>query len=281
MDQELTLLRLRKHTHRELLPFRAIVDAATPDRRRTILGWASFLDKLSQTLPGFIGRWTEEQAQRVYLRAFQGVYDVVLGYLVAHDELMEEELHSPSSFALNAEVNRRSVEMVEQNIKAASRHLLELKSPSGRWSAMCAVLDTVRVAHSLMHSLETEVQKMGHHGTIAETETERMLDLLLERKEWLRQQTSKISSGLTHSLPPAMLSEMTEAGRQRTRRAIRNLGVPIVKMQAPAPAPLTPMQSSADLVVDLHGPGRASSGTGAKWQKGNANAYGHGDEYTA
>lgn len=288
VDHELTLLRLGKHTNRELLPFRLLANAATPasyaeytgnvggqrakpqtplagpsasarakrasaqastseraSMRTAALKKASsaiwggrlsttdasqraaeklvfsvgrLLDRLSRVLPGSVGKFCEGRAQRLYLRAFQGNYDVVIGYLIAHHELLEEELSSPSSFALNAEVNGRSVEMVEQNIKAANIHLSELKADDGQWCGACSVLDTVRVTHVLMNALEEAVTSMGHHGSLAETETERLLDLILERKEWLRQQTATISSALTASMPGAMLAELTQTGRRRRER---------------------------------------------------------------
>lgn len=224
-------------------------DATARAASHALFTYGRLLDWASATFPGVMGRWCESRARRIYLQSFQGSYDVVIGYLLAHHELLEEEMANPSSFALNVEVNTRSFEMVEQNIKAASSHLAVLTEPNSDYSGMCAVLDTVRVAHSLLNALDHSVTHMGHHGNLAETETERLLDLILGRKEWLRQQTATISNSLTSSLPATLLKDLTKTGRRRKRtrhgESGESAGVPSMAQTPSASEDLEAAQAEA------------------------------------
>ena len=67
---------------------------------------------------------------------------MAIGYLIAHEELVEEEMESPSSFALNTIINQRALEMIQENIKQANLHIVKLKRGHG-WRSMCVMLDTV------------------------------------------------------------------------------------------------------------------------------------------
>lgn len=212
VDNELTLLKLNRHTARELMPFRQVARQATPSHTSMHIRLARVLETLSEFFPGRVGEWIEDRAHRLSFRAFQGHYDVAIGYLIAHEELVEEEMRSPSSFALNTIINNRAFEMVQENIKEASFHIARLKR-KGNWANMCVILDTVRAAHSLLCAFISSTNALGHHGNIAEGECDRLLDLFTLRGEWLH--ASGIHQSVNESLPSTMVRQLSRSGRQR------------------------------------------------------------------
>ena len=88
------------------MPFRHIAKAATPKLGGARYRLTKVFEELSEILPGSAGKWCERRAHKLAVKNFQGHYDVAVGYLIAHEELVEEEMESPSSFALNTIINQ-------------------------------------------------------------------------------------------------------------------------------------------------------------------------------
>ena len=74
VDDELTLLKLNKHTARELMPFRHIVKAATPKMGGFRFRLTQFFEELSEILPGSAGKWCERRAHKLAVKNFQGEF---------------------------------------------------------------------------------------------------------------------------------------------------------------------------------------------------------------
>lgn len=217
VDNELTLLKLGRHTARELMPFRQIARASTPSNSSLAVRLAKALETLSEHLPGALGRRVEGWAHKLSFHAFQDHYDVAIGYLIAHEELVEEEMKSPSSFALNAIINQRAFEMVQENVKQANKHINKLKR-EGNWRTMCIVLDTVRAAHTLLNAFDHSVSELGGKGNLAEGECDRLLDLITLRGEWLHH--AGVHYSVHESLPATMVRQLTRVS-QEDRAATR------------------------------------------------------------
>ena len=114
------------------------------------------------------------QANKMLFREFENGYDAVVGYLLAHEEVLAHYDHG-HSFSLDKKLDAEFKVAVKANIASAIRELAVLRLD---WPQLCTALNTFRAARLVLHAGKELIDELGHHGSLHETETGRLLDMI-------------------------------------------------------------------------------------------------------
>lgn len=120
-------------------------------------------------------------ANTLTFREFERGYDVTLGYLLAHEEVLASHDHG-HAFSLDKALDRRFKDAVQANIDEALKQIATLRLS---WPKLCTALNTTKAARLVLNAGESLVGELGHHGVLHETESGRLLDAIAAAKSRL------------------------------------------------------------------------------------------------
>ena len=116
-------------------------------------------------------------AMQMLFGEFHLGYDTVVGYLLAHEELLHSHDHG-HPFSLDKSLDRELKDAVKRNLSDASRALATLKLD---WPQLCTALNTFKAARQILNAGKAQAEELRHHGAMHEVEAERLFDLIAER----------------------------------------------------------------------------------------------------
>ena len=156
------------------LPFAPLKQALR--HRPTVAGCASIFEACSRK--SALLRPLMDQANGLLFHEFERGYDAVVGYLLAHEEILASHDHG-HTFSLDKALDRRFKNEVKRNIEEALKELALLRL---RWPKLCTALNTFKAARLVLNGGHNLVNELGHHGVLHETEAGRLLDFIAESK---------------------------------------------------------------------------------------------------
>lgn len=234
---QMDLLEQGRHEGDNCLPF-------TPLRRvlvrRPIVLW------LSRTLEVLRVKPLSRLAQSLLFFEFQRGYDAAAGYMLVHEELLEEHAHG-MPFANEAAIDAAMKAQVAANLAEVRRALAALKL---EWPKMVTAINTFKASSMVLNAAKSKINEIKHHGGLVEAESERYLDLVAERSVLIQsmpptqalpadQRANFIPSNMKHAKPAEIESESNKLQggglKVLTRRMSKNKTI-----MAPKVAPAEP-----------------------------------------
>ena len=236
---QMDLLEQGRHEGDNCLPF-------TPLRRvlvrRPLVLW------LSRSLEVLRVRPLARVAQSLLFGEFRRGYDAAAGYMLVHEELLEEHGHG-MPFANEAAIDKMMKDAVAANLAEVRRALAALKL---EWPKMVTAINTFKASSMVLNAAKAKVNEIKHHGGLVEAESERYLDLIGERAVLIQsmpptqalpadQRANFIPSGMKHAKPAEIDSESDKLQggglKSLTRKMSRRASAQDVALKvAPAPA---------------------------------------------
>ena len=131
------------------------------------------LESLGRRVP-YLLNYLTDASNRMLIRDFDRGYDLAVGYLLVHDEILEEHEHG-TKFSFSPEVDAKVRELVEANISAAAKVLAELRVDFPKISAC---INTIKAARMVLNAGKAKVDSIKHHGGLADTEAARLTALI-------------------------------------------------------------------------------------------------------
>lgn len=113
-------------------------------------------------------------AHSLLFKEFERGYDAVVGFMLVHEELLEEHEHG-TPFSQDTKIDATFKEAVEANVDEARKALATLRLD---WPQMCTAIHTFKAARMVLNAAKAKVNSIKHHGGLVDTESERFLDLL-------------------------------------------------------------------------------------------------------